>query len=752
MAGIDDGLGVTAYWMSEIEAARKREADYRKHGEEVLRIYSAEDDAPYNILYSNTETMLPALYSAVPRPVVKRRFKDESQVGTAAAMTGQRVLEFLLDTNIDGYESYDEAMHSAVLDALLPGRGVTRVKYDARISGETKTSELVCMESVHWDRFLMGYAKKWSKVPWIAYEEHVSREEAVRLFGEDVAGKMTFSADQDITDAENKSDRDKNQGGGKTALVYQIWDREGGKDGERKVRYVSPQYTDGYLKVFDDPLGLTGFYNCPMPLRFISKPSDLKPIALYRMYEAEARQLNRITTRIRHIVNAIKARGIYDSELGDEIANLMKAEENELVPADKSSSLAAEKGLSNAIWFMPIEQLVNVLDKLIGAREQCKRVIYEVTGISDLLRGSTAASETATAQTLKNQWGTLRLKRAQKEVQRYARDLLRMMLEVAASKFSVETFAAMTGLPYPMEEYKQQIEMAASQARGQPLPPQAQQILESPSWEQVAQLLGDDTQRAFKIDIETNSTVEPEAVEDQKNIAELMNALAQYLNGVAPLVESGMLPFEAAQSMLLAITKRFAFGAEVEEYVKEMRPPEKPQEDDGQAAMAEVDGKLQIAQRQTEANIMASQRQTDAAIAEAQKKADNDIQLKWKHANADIEIESFKAIKAAEREKASADAKSGLERDVTGIDGERSELAASHEQLAAALSDITVMMQGMAQGVAENAQTMQVIQTMMMAPRTIVRDKQKRLTGIQVEGMPMRSVARDETGLVSGLN
>ena len=113
-----------------------------------------------------------------------------------------------------------------------------------------------------------------------------------------------------------------------------------------------------------------------------------------------------------------------------------------------------------------------------------------------------------------------------------------MMLEVAASKFSVETFASMTGLPYPMEEYKQQIEMAASQARGQPLPPQAQQILESPSWEQVAQLLGDDTQRAFKIDIETNSTVEPEAVEDQKNIAELMNALAQYLNGVAPLVSA----------------------------------------------------------------------------------------------------------------------------------------------------------------------------------------------------------------------
>ena len=89
MADIDDGLDITAYWMSEIEAARKREAEYRKQGEEVLKIYCAEDNSPFNILYSNTETMLPALYSAVPRPVVKRRFKDESPVGTAAACIWQ---------------------------------------------------------------------------------------------------------------------------------------------------------------------------------------------------------------------------------------------------------------------------------------------------------------------------------------------------------------------------------------------------------------------------------------------------------------------------------------------------------------------------------------------------------------------------------------------------------------------------------------------------------------------------------------
>ena len=55
---------------------------------------------------------------------------------------------------------------------------------------------------------------------------------------------------------------------------------------------------------------------------------------------------------------------------GDDIKNLVTANDNELVPADKSSSLAAEKGLQNAIWFWPVEQLVNVLVQLYQARYQ----------------------------------------------------------------------------------------------------------------------------------------------------------------------------------------------------------------------------------------------------------------------------------------------------------------------------------------------------------------------------------------------
>jgi hypothetical protein len=164
-----------------------------------------------------------------------------------------------------------------------------------------------------------------------------------------------------------------------------------------------------------------------------------------------------------------------------------------------------------------------------------QEVIYEITGISDILRGSSVASETATAQNIKTQWGTLRLKRLQKEVQRYARDLLRMTLEIAASKFSEDTWAKMTGLPYhgrsasttradgrrsqaagPASHGCERRSDAAGSAADSTAGRSGQTQLSVPVWEQVLATLKDDTQRAYRIDIETNSTVEPEAVEDQK--------------------------------------------------------------------------------------------------------------------------------------------------------------------------------------------------------------------------------------------
>lgn len=641
-------------WFLELDDAKKREQNYRKEGNRILDIYSSgitRDDyysrqkVPFNILYSNTDTLLPALYSAVPRPVIRSRHKDsQTPLTQAASRAGERMLEYLLDTNTEGYECFHKGAQNAVLDALLPGRGVTRIKYSAEIgeypSGddeaaemiEQKESETVGVDSIKWDRVLFGYAKKWSDMPWIAFEEVIDKEEAERLFGEEIADRIKFTKGDDKDnneDDEIKSGKqEEKQGERKTAVVYQVWDKV-----EKKVRYVSRQFKDDFLKVEDDPLELTGFYPIPEPLLLVAKANDLAVTAPYLLYESQAKEINEISLRIQRLTRAIKAKFVYDSELSGDIGNLLSGDDLEGIPAEKSAALSADKGFENALWFLPIEQMVRVVNELYAAREQCKQVIYEVTGISDIIRGSTVASETATAQNIKSQWGTMRLKRSQGEVQRYCRDMLRIMLEIAATKFSEESWAQMTGLPYATSQQlqqAQQIMQGAQQMAGQQLPPelqqeiqQAQQILSGPQWPHVLELLRNDMQRSYKIDIETNSTVLPEAVEDQKNIADVMTALGQYLQGVTPLIQEGAFPFEAAKAMMIAVVRRYQFGDEIEQYIQTMKPPAPPQDTNQQDKQAEQQAK----QAELQANMQLEQQKLEATRVVEQGKASTQMHI-----------------------------------------------------------------------------------------------------------------------------
>jgi len=612
------------YWLNEIEAAKKREKDFRKDGSRIMDIYEGKDPnkIPFNILFSNTETLSPALYSDIPRPIVKRRFEDDDPLGKESAKAGTRMLEFFIDTNIDGYETFDDGMKANVLDALLPGRGVLNVKYDADVveaqSMSYKKSELVCIDTRSWDKVYFGYAKKWSRMPWVCYEEEVDKKEATNLFGEAIAKELVYTKEN--TDEEDESTyEERDTGEKKTTTIYQIWDKDGG----RKIRYVSPNYPK-YLLVQNDTLQLTGFFNCPRPLKFVETVNDLTPVPLYRLYENQASELNRLTRRINKIIDAIKARGVYDSELGDDLKSLMTADDNELVPADKSSSLAAEKGLDNAIWFMPIDKLIIVLQQLYVAREACKQVIYEIIAIADVMRGQSKASETLGAQEIKTQWGTLRIQPKQVEVQRYARDILRMMLEVAATKFSEETWAKMTGLPYLTSKQKSQAEQMMMVLQQQPPSPEIQQQqmqvqaeLQKPSWGDILALLKDDIQRCYKIDIETNSTLQPEAAEDQKQISDFMTAMGQFLNGVGPLIANGVMPFEVAQTMLLTISRRFRFGDEIEDTILKMKAPE-PEDNSAQ---------VQAEQAAKQAELETQQKVELAKHAREQQAEQNKMQL-----------------------------------------------------------------------------------------------------------------------------
>lgn len=644
-------------WVNEINDAREREKTFRKEAVKAVRIYEASDDqqTEFAILYSNTETLAPALYSAVPIPLVKRRFDDADPLGKVSAEVIQRSLKYLIEAESATEDSFDELMHGAVLDALLTNRGLTRERYIAEGSHECVYTELV-----RWDKFLHGFARTWKKVPWVAFQHDMGAEELKKL-------SPTLGPRISLTSMEAQAEREQDPATGQTPAdqlkgvsstpVYEIWDKA-----SRKVFFICPAYPDAPMKgPVDDPLGLSGFFPIPRPLNLMRKVSTLIPTPLYVQYERQAKELNELTARLRHLIKALKIRGFYNSTV-EEIEKVLEADENVLIPVTNMESMPDGSGADKLIWLMPIETLSTVIVQLYQQREQCKSVIYEITGISDILRGSSRASESATAQNIKREFGSMRIQKFQKEIQRYCRDVLRIKAEIAVEQFSPETFAAMTSLKLPSAEEKAQaqsaMQMQQMQAQAmpqqQPTPPDSKivAILALPSWEEVVQLLKDQISRTYRIDIETNSTIEAEAASDKKDIAELLAALSQFMNGVAPLIKEGVMPFEVAKQMLLAITRRYTFGSQLEDALDKMTPPPAPGPDPADEAKAEL-VQLQVQAAKQKAQIDSEKSQSELAADKERMQMERQVammELQVKQAELQLKQQEIQMQSAASME------------------------------------------------------------------------------------------------------
>jgi hypothetical protein len=457
--GTDD-KGIQRRWMLELKLSDKRESEWRKVAKSTIDRYRGRNRKKnsFNILWSNTETLMPAVYSSLPQPNVRRRFKDEDPVGKAVSDILSRSLEFSIDI-----EQFDTSIKHSLLDMLLTGRGVNRIRYvpsfqqgysedehQASESVDTEAMEVesteelhweqVVIEHVHYDDFRMGAGKNWEEVQWIAFHHRMNREDLVEKFGEQ-GEKMHLD---DTNDEDVNREEESMINAFKTASVWEIWDKE-----EKQVIFVSQNCTKP-LKILEDPLELTSFFPIARPIYAIVDGGTLLPTTLYSQYQEQAEELDKVSTRINKIYDALKVRGIYDSTMS-EVSELLKGNDNDLIPAQNAAAWLERGGIEKAIWMMPIEQAAKVVVILTQQRESCKQVIYEINGLGDILRGQSNASETLGAQQIKAQWGTMRISTLQRELQRYIRDMMRIMAEIISEKFQLDTLQKMTGLKYPTE-------------------------------------------------------------------------------------------------------------------------------------------------------------------------------------------------------------------------------------------------------------------------------------------------------------
>lgn len=573
------GTSVNA-WLKAIQLQEDSEKEWRKKAKEVVDLYVNEGDKKlqFNILYANTQTIAPAIYNSQPLPDIRERY-SESQEGKYLSGVVERAISYQLDQ----YD-FHPTLQDAVFDMVLVGRGCARVRYNPQLRDGIVSYQSTSCELVDWDSVVFGPAKRWADVPWVAFKHYMTREQINNLspeIGPNV--KLTEvcngAKDEDVSNLPSMFKR---------ALVYEIWDKE-----TKTVTFITPTYRDKPLAESSPAFNVSGFFPIPRPI-FASKRTDsICPVIPFTMYEIQAKELDIVTKRISALTKCLKWRGVYAKGFSA-FGEIEKADDGDFLPTENDFEVMSGMGLDKAVLFMPVQELMAVIRELVVQREQTKQTIYEITGISDILRGSTKATETLGAQQLKAQWGSLRISDMQEDIQRLSRDLVRMQVEIICENFEQPIIEAITN---------------------------------SKLNHQLMQILRNDFTRSYTIDVETDSTIRADLSRAQQNVSQFIQGFGSFIQSVGPAVQSGAMPQDVVVDLLLAFSRSFKLGKQADAALERLKTQQQPQQSDlaQQAAMMQEQQSKQ-AEMQLEKYKIDTDAKTKMSVAQMGNQTDLQIE------------------------------------------------------------------------------------------------------------------------------
>lgn len=484
-------------WLNQISLYEKTFKKWEVRTEKIIKRYKdeqrnsqANQTAKFNILWSNVQTIVPAVFARLPKPDVSRRFRDNDPIGRVAALILERSLEF----EIEKYPDYKAAMKNSVLDRFLGGRGVSWVRYEPHISkkpgtpaddgvqitedADTEASEEVQetedldderapVDYVHWKDFLHGQGRVWEENPWVGRAVYMRRAALIERFGTpgvDEMGNETpspaerFGYRVEDIPLDTKPDEQKRggyqDGGDYEACVYELWDKSTGK-----VCWVSKSMPT-YLDELEDPLELEGFFPCPPPLYATLSTDSLVPVPDFSLYQDQANTLDLLCERIDRLIVALQVRGVYNAAEPALKRLFTESANTDLQPVNNWQAFAEKAGLKGAIDIVDLTPIFQALNAAYQAMEQQKAQVYEITGLSDIVRGQGDANETATAQKLKGQYASLRLRSMQSDVSHFAAGLMQLKAQIICKFFEPETIARIAAVQQFADADKPFIEQA----------------------------------------------------------------------------------------------------------------------------------------------------------------------------------------------------------------------------------------------------------------------------------------------------
>ena len=548
----DSPTGLAARWSTEIEAAQKELGPFHKDANRITQRYLdkrdayGRDESKVNLFWSTMQVLLSMLYARPPKADVSRSWQDyDDDVARVAGTMLQRMLNRSFDDNVS---PWDGAVRQGIEDWLVVGMGQIWLRYEVETEeyevpavfdefgqelspaemAERITNEEAPCDYIYWEDFFWSPARTWHEVRWVARRVYMTKDQLAARFGEEIARIVPLSGNtkpKDVNDQTTKYDP------WSKAEVFEIWCKE-----KRKV-YWYARGCDVILDVKDDPLGLDGFFPCPKPIVANVTSSNFQPRADFIFAQDQFQELDEINTRITWLTRAAKVVGVYDKSAEGIQRVFNQGTENQLIPVDNWAMFAERGGIKGQVDWIPIQDVVNAIDHLRQYRQDKVMQIYEVLGISDIMRGSSKASETAAAQQIKAQFGSTRIQLKQFYIAEWITGALRIKAEIICKHFQPETILRRSNIERT---------------------PDAQYAM------QAIQLLKDEELAEYRINIEADSMAALDWASERDAAVQFMQGLGAFISQVAPMAQQVPGAAPVLLSLLQWSVSKFRVSTQIE--------------------------------------------------------------------------------------------------------------------------------------------------------------------------------------------
>jgi hypothetical protein len=714
---------------SYLDAIAKYDREFKKwerRASEIIKRYrdedrsksDAEQNSRFNILWSNVQILVPATFARIPQPDVSRRFRDQDQVGRVAALLLERGLEF----ETQHYPDYRDTMTQVVHDRFLGGRGTAWIRYEPHFKaadpavngnngplttgGEQVTEDIEAsapeeqidyecapIDYVHWKDFGHSVARTWEEVTMVWRKVYMSESAVRERFGEEIAKKIPYdSTPSDLKRTSSDSQSEVKQ----QACVFELWDKE-----EGYACWFSKSMKE-FLDEKPDPLKLKEFFPTPKPLYASLTNETLVPVPDFTLYQDQARTLDTLSDRAAGLVNMLQVKGVYDASADSSLARLFTEGNNgNLMPVKNWAAFAEKSGLKGQIDVYDLTPIVRALEAVYQAAEQQKQQVYEIMGISDIVRGSSNPSETLGAQELKGQYASMRLRAMQSDVSRFATDILQMKAQVMCSKFSPQTLVAISAAEQLSDVDKSKVYLMSppgvDPVTQKPTPPKpvpgpdgkpipagpAMSLLVGPERLQNPEADSPNPLRAFRIEVNADSMIQMNEGQEKQDRLEFLTANGSFMEKAMGLAANAG---EAKPVIVPLIMEMWKFGVtgfkvgktvegqfdeaidKLKEMAKQPTPPKpNPEMMKVQAQQQADDAKFKHEQQMDMADQQREERQIEFETRmQAQRDQMEDARLR-QEAMFEMQFRRFEAILEAKTDKEVAEISAGATIDAAQI-------------------------------------------------------------------------------------